>query len=62
MKTKLDLLLDAVIREQRELTFDVRDYPESDKQRIIDTANARGLDAASDGKHILIRDLRKVTQ
>lgn len=57
-KTKLDLILDKVKAKKHEITLDVRDYTEAQKQRIITTAEKRGLHAASDGKFILIRDLR----
>ena len=56
MKTKLDLMLDALLDSpQQEITFDVRDYTEIDKARII--AEKRGLDASSDGKWILVRKI-----
>ena len=58
MKTKLDLILDRVKYAEHEVTFDVRDYSRADVQRVIDTANARGLHAAFDGSYILVRDLQ----
>lgn len=58
MKTKLDLMLDALLDSpQQEITFDVRDYTEIDKARIIAEAEKRGLDASSDGKWILVRKI-----
>jgi len=54
MKTKLDLVLDQV-NAKREITFDVRDYTQFEKNLIIATAEARGLHAISDGKYILVR-------
>lgn len=57
--TMLDRLLSTVKAGAHELAFDVRDYSSADKQRVIDTAVSRGLDAASDGKFILVRDLRQ---
>ena len=57
-KTKLDLMLDQVKYGKREITFDVRDWNKSDVDRLISMAETRGLDAASDGKHVLVRDLR----
>lgn len=60
-KTKLDLYLDAVASGKGEVTFDVRDgYTQAQKDRIVAEAEARGLHASSDGKHILVRDLRGV--
>ncbi len=56
-RTRLDMILDTVKPSQHEVTFDVRDYAEADKSRIIKAAEDRGLNAASDGKHILVRDL-----
>lgn len=56
-KTKLDMALDKVRHRENEATFDVRDYSEADKNRIIDAAQSRGLDASSDGKFILVRDM-----
>lgn len=57
-KTKLDLILDGISAGKGEVTFDVRDgYTEEQKERIIRTAKERGLHAASDGKHILVRKL-----
>ncbi len=58
-KTKLDLMLDRVERGKREITFDVRDWKRADVDRLIKTATDRGLDASSDGKHVLVRDLKK---
>ena len=58
--SRLDQILDAVEAGQREFTLDVRDYTEDQKRRIIDAAQARGLDASSDGNYILIRDLRRI--
>lgn len=60
MKTKLDLILDTVKYGEHEVTIDVRSFSESDKKRIVSRAEKRGLDASSDGKWILIRDLRGV--
>ena len=54
MKTELDLVLDQV-NAKREITFDVRDYTQFEKNLIIATAGARGLHASSDGKYILVR-------
>lgn len=62
MKTKLDLLLDTVQPGKRELTIDVRGYSEYNIQRVIDVAIARGFNVASDGKYILVRDLREVAE
>lgn len=58
MKTKLDLMLDQVTPREREITFDVRDWVLDDIYRLINTATARGLSATSDGKSVLVRDLR----
>jgi hypothetical protein len=59
-KTKLDLILDRVSAGKHEVTFDVRDgYTPAQIERIISTARARGLDASSDGKYVLVRDLRQ---
>lgn len=58
MKQKLDLILDSVESRKREVTFDVRDFTKEQKQAVIARAVTRGLDAASDGKYILVRDLR----
>ncbi len=60
-KTKLDLILDRVKPGKHEVTIDVRDYTEAQKKKVIHTAEARGLHAASDGKHILIRDLSQAS-
>ena len=54
MKTRLELLLDSVSAEH-EVTIDVRDYTPAQKDLIERAANARGLNASSDGKYILIR-------
>lgn len=62
LKTKLDLILDAVVYAKREVTLDVRDCTEEQKARVIAMAEARGLHAASDGKWILVRDLRPPDQ
>lgn len=61
LKSKLDLYLDAVVSGKRgEITFDVQDgYTEEQKNKIIKAAESRGLDASSDGKYILIRNLRQ---
>ena len=56
-KSKLDLILDRVEKNKREVTFDVRDYSNSQKDKIISAATSRGLDASSDGKYILVRKL-----
>jgi hypothetical protein len=61
MRIKLDLILDAVIAKRREVTFDCDGYAQFEIKRIIDTATARGLDAAFDGRFILVRDLRVVS-
>jgi hypothetical protein len=58
LKTKLDLLLDKVVAGKSELTLDVRDYTQEQKDRVEAAAEARGLHVSSDGKHILIRDMR----
>lgn len=58
-KTRLDLLLDRVKYGKHEVTFDVRGYTEAEKRRVITAAEARGFDASSDGKHILVRQLKR---
>lgn len=58
-KTKLDLMLDQVEAGKREITFDTDGYSEAQRDRIIQTAEARGLHAASDGRFILVRNLGK---
>ena len=59
LKTKLELMLDAVATGKRgEITLDVRDgYSKAQKAVIEAAARARGLDASSDGKYILVRKL-----
>ena len=56
--TKLDLMLDRVKPGEREITFDVRGWDRADVDRLIRVVMDRGLDAASDGKFVLVRDLR----
>ncbi len=55
--TVLDRLLDRVQAGQREITFDTEGYTESHVQRLIATAQDRGLHASYDGRFVLVRDL-----
>lgn len=55
MKTKLDLILDAIDRTGREITFDVRGFSPDHRKRLEDTATLRGLHVSGDGKWILVR-------
>ena len=55
--TVLDRLLDRVRAGQREITFDTDGYTESQVQRVIATAQDRGLHASYDGRFVLVRDL-----
>ncbi len=57
--TMLDQILDRVVYGQHEVTFDTEGYSREQVDRIIKTAEARGLDAASDGRFVLVRDLRE---
>ncbi len=57
--TKLDRILNLVVARQREVTLDVHELTEDEKQRVIDTIEQHGLSAASDSKFILVRDLRE---
>ena len=59
-KTKLDLLLDAVKPGQREITFDLEGYTPEQISKVERAAKNRGLDAAFDGRHMLVRDLRNL--
>ncbi len=61
-RSKLDLLLDRVKPGEREVTLDVREFTPEQQQQVIDTAKARGLDASSDGRNILVRDLSKLKE
>ena len=54
-KTKLDLMLDKIQSTGGEITFDVRDYTQEQKQRVEDTARGRGFHVSGDGKYILVR-------
>jgi hypothetical protein len=56
-KTKLDLILDRVEKGVREVTIDVRDFTKEQVDRVIRTAEGRGLHVSSDGKHVLVRKL-----
>jgi hypothetical protein len=56
----LDLILDQVEARKREVTIDVRDFTAEQKESVIKLAKQRGFDAASDGNHVLVRDLRKI--
>jgi hypothetical protein len=56
--TMLDRLLDRVEAGQRELSIDTEGYTRSQVDRVITTAQGRGLSAAYDGRFVLVRDLR----
>ena len=58
MKTKLDLLLDAVVARKRELTFDLEGYTPAQRQAVEDAATSRGLSVSGDARWLLVRDLR----
>lgn len=58
-KTKLDLMLDQFVSGKREITFDTDGWKREHVDRLIAIARDRGLDAASDGRFVLVRDLRK---
>lgn len=57
MKTKLDLILDTIHRNQTEVTFDTDGYTSEQVQRLIDTAKARNLRVSYDGRFVLVRDM-----
>lgn len=54
-KTKLDLMLDRVESTGKELTIDVIDANRDNLTRIMAVATNRGLNASTDGRHVLIR-------
>lgn len=57
-KTRLDLALDRVKAGKHEVTIHVDGYTQAQKDEVIRRAEARGFHASSDGKRILVRDLR----
>ncbi len=54
----LDRILDLVKPRKREVNFDTEGYTRDQVDRLIATAQARGLHAAYDGRFVLVRDLR----
>jgi hypothetical protein len=54
-RTRLDLLLDGVVRDKIELSIDADGYTASQVDRIISTAKDRDLHAAFDGRFVLVR-------
>jgi hypothetical protein len=54
-RTRLDLLLDGVVRYKSELRIDADGYTPSQVDRIVSTAEERNLHAAFDGRFVLIR-------
>lgn len=61
MVTLLDRLLDRVKPGHHELTIDAEGYSDEQVDRIIETAEKRGLHAALGGRFILVRDLTGAT-
>jgi len=61
-RTKLDLLLDTIVPGKSELTIDIEGYTRAQVDRIIATAQERGLHAAASPNSVLIRDLRLARQ
>lgn len=54
-RTKLDMVLDTVQSGQHnEVKIYIRGFTSEQKQRVIDTAQARGLDAVSNGQYVLV--------
>ncbi len=53
----LDQLLNRVKRSKHEVTIDMRYATENQKEWVTRMAKQRGLDVASDGKWLLIREM-----
>jgi NDP-sugar pyrophosphorylase family protein len=56
-KTMLDHILDRVRRGKEEVTIDTEGYTRDQVEKVIAAAKARKLNAAYDGRFILIREL-----
>jgi hypothetical protein len=57
-KSRLDLILDRVRPGEHEVTIDTDGYTREQVVKIIAAAKARGLHASSDGRFVLIRDMK----
>ena len=53
----LDHILDRVRRGKEEVTIDTEGYTRDQVEKVIAAAKARKLNAAYDGRFILIREL-----
>jgi len=61
-KTKLDLYLDGVRDQSRELTLDFDGWTRADVDRVIARCEARGFSACFDGRFCLVRGVPFVVE
>ena len=61
-KSRLDLILDQVLRGKREVTIDTEELTDEQVERLIAAAKARGLHVSGTRRWILIRDLSPASE